>query len=133
MAATPAFAIRMIAAALLLLFATHALATPARPFRPPRVIDPTALGHLVDAIKAETFTDGKIGRLREVAGGRAYLFTGSQTLTLLPLFTYWTDRVEALRLLSLADPQEAPRVLRYFDPAPELLRSEARTILTAPR
>ena len=38
----------------------------------------------------------EVGRLREVAGGRSYLFSGAQVLTLLPLLVYWLDRAAGM-------------------------------------
>ena len=126
-------AVRTLAVALCLSAVTQAWAAPYRKLRPPERIDATTFSQLVDAVKAERFSDDKLGRLREVAGGRSYLFSGAQVLTLLPLFVYWLDRTAALRLLPLADREDAPAVLRYFEPAPALVRSEVRTLLSTPR
>lgn len=122
---------RALAALLLVVAAADAVATPYVQPRPPRPIPADVFAQLVDAVKAEDFPDGKIERLRAVSGGKLYLFTSSQAITILELFTFWTDRVTALRLLPLVDGKHAAAVLRYFDAAPEVVRSEARAILGA--
>ncbi len=117
------------AATLVLVLSGSAGAVPFVRRRPPVPIDAATFAQLVEATKAEAFPDGKLAQIRNVAAGRRYLFTGPQIVTLLELFTFWYDRVEALRLTSPSDAQNAAAVLRYFEPAPGLARSEARRIL----
>lgn len=97
--------------------------------RPPRPVDAATFDQLLEAVRAEPFTDGKLERVRAVAGGKRYVFTSGQVTALLDAFTYWTDRLEALRLLPVIDRDNAAAVARYFAPAPATTRSEAARIL----
>jgi hypothetical protein len=80
-------------------------------------------------VRSEPFTDGKLERVRAVAGGRAYVFTGGQVVALLDAFVYWNDRLQALRLLPVVDAGNAEIVRRYFEPAPTTIYSEAERVL----
>jgi hypothetical protein len=121
------FVVRAIATALIVCLASSfALGYPrARP----RPIDPTTFTHLIEAIKSEQFADAKLERLRGVAGGKIYLFSTGQMLTVLDLFEFWTERLDALRLLPPIDGKHAAATVRYFDQAPDTIRSEARRVL----
>lgn len=120
----------LVAAIMLTGVATTALAVPHVQPRPPRPIDAATFVQLVDAVKRESFVDGKLEHLRSVAGGKRYLFTGGQVIALLDAFTFWTDRIEALRLLPVLDRNNATIVARYFNSAPPITRTEARRILS---
>ena len=123
---------RVLAAVLVFSIATSALAVPyVLPPRPPRPIPADVFAQLVDAMKAESFPDGKLERLRTVAGGKRYLLDGAQAITVLDLFAFWNDRLAALRLLSFVDGASAHAVRRYFAAAPDTVRSEAERILGA--
>lgn len=122
---------RLLATALLLSVAADTLAMPYVRPRPPRAIPAAVFAELVDTMKAEAFPDAKLERLRAVSGGKLYLFTSGQSITILEFLTFWNDRVTALRLLPPVDAQHAAAVLRYFDAAPATLRSEAGDILRA--
>lgn len=109
-------------------FSTVASARPCFP-RPPRPIDPVTFDQLLGAVNAEPFADGKLKRISAVAGGKSYLFTSGQVVALLASFTFWIERLAALRLLPLIDYNHALAVLRYFDDAPAIIRSEAKRAL----
>ncbi len=113
--------------ALLLWADVHAL--PASLPRPPRLIDEQTFARLCAAVAAEPSSDGKLELVRAVAAGWRYLFTARHATPLLDAFTFWSDRVAALRLLPLASREEAARLRSYFDAAPEPHRAEARHVL----
>lgn len=96
---------------------------------PPRPISAAAFQRLLAAVKAESFSDGKPQQVRAVAAGKRYLFAGGQVIAVLDAFGYWTDRLEALRLLPLVDRAGATAVKQSFDAAPATIRSEAGRIL----
>jgi hypothetical protein len=96
---------------------------------PPVAIDAATFQALLAAVNAESFADGKLERLRAVAGGRSYSFTGRQAVSLLRSFEFWIERVEALRLLPIADREGVDAVLRYFAGAPSTIATEAQRIL----
>ena len=97
---------------------------------PPRPIHPAVFARLLEAVRAEPFTDAKLGRLREVEGGRAWLLDAAQASQLLDAFDFWSDRLEALRLMPLVDAAvAAAAVLRFFDPAPDSIRRDAERVL----
>lgn len=122
---------RPLFAALLLAVAADASAMPYVQPRPPRPIPADVFAQLVDAMTAESFPDGKLEKLRAVAGGKRYLFDGGQAISVLHLFSFWNDRLAALRLLPLVDAASARAVRRYFESAPDGYRSEAQRILGA--
>jgi hypothetical protein len=95
----------------------------------PRLIDPTTFDRLLREVRAEPFADGKLERVRVVAGGRVYLFTSGQAIALFDAFAFWDDRLQALRLLPLVDASNAAAVCRYFEPAPPTVRAEAARVL----
>ncbi len=97
--------------------------------RSPTPIDAETFQRLWTAVQAEPFADGKLEQLRAVAGGNRYTFAGPQAVALLRGFNFWSDRLQALRLLPVVNFDEAGAVVAYFDSAPALLRSEARRIL----
>ncbi len=101
---------------------------PAYP-HPPRLIDAATFDRLLGDVRSEPPTDGKLERVRAIASGRAYVFTGGQVVALLDAFTFWIDRVQALGLLPLVDGGQAARDCRYFDPAPATIRADATRIL----
>lgn len=125
--------IQVVRAPILLVLAFFAFSTGADARQcfphPPRLIDPVTFDQLLGAVKAEPFADGKLERISAVAGGRGYLFTSGQVVELLDAFTFWIDRLAALRLLPLIDYNHALAVLGYFDPAPATIRSEAKRVL----
>lgn len=116
---------------LLLIVAADATAMPYVQPRPPRPIPADVFAQLFDAMKGESFPDGKLEKLRAITGGKRYLFDSGQAITVLGLFSFWNDRLEALRLLPLVDAASARAVRRYFEPAPDAYRSEAQRILGA--
>jgi hypothetical protein len=104
----------------------------ARPWprpHPPRLLEPAAFDRLLSDVRSEPFTDGKLERVRAVAGGRVYVFTGGQVVALLESFTFWADRLQALRLLPNVDTDNAELVRRYFESAPTLIYTEAGRVL----
>jgi hypothetical protein len=104
----------------------------ARPWprpRPPRLLDAASFDRLLNDVRAEPFPDGKLERIRAVAGGKMFVFTGGQVVALLDTFTFWRDRLDALRLLPLVDASNAEIVRRYFEAAPPLYSSEAARVL----
>lgn len=111
------------------LWSASAEATAVVRLHPPWPIDAARFDALLAAVQAESFADGKLGQLRVVAGTKAYSFGGGQAVALLAAFDFWVERVEALRLLPLADQAGAKAVLRYFSGAPSTLQSEAQQIL----
>jgi hypothetical protein len=120
------------AAVVILLALVFCLRLDARPWprpRAPQLIDPATFERLIRDVRSEPFTDGKLGRLRNVAGGGVYVFAGGQVISLLDAFTFWDDRLQALRLLPLVDADNALIVCHYFEQAPELVRSAAARIL----
>jgi hypothetical protein len=120
---------RPIVAVLLVAVAADAIAMPYVQPRPPRPVPAEVFAQLVDAMRGESFPDGKLERLRAVSGGKRYLFDSGQAITVLDLFAFWNDRLEALRLLPLVDAASARAVRRYFESAPDAYRSEAQRIL----
>ena len=104
----------------------------ARPWprpRPPRLVDESTFDRLLDEVRSEPFTDGKLERVRAVAGGKVYVFTGAQVVALLDAFVYWNDRLQALRLLPLVDAGNAEIVRRQFEAAPTTISAEAERVL----
>ncbi len=97
--------------------------------RPPRLIDAGTFDRLLADVRAEPFADGKLERVRAVAGGKVYLFTAGQVIALLDAFAFWDDRLQALRLLPLVDADNAATVYRYFTDAPETVRWDAARVL----
>lgn len=121
---------RALVAVLFAVAVGNASAAPYVRPRPPRPITAAELARLVEAVKAESFTDGKLEQVRRAGGGRYFLFTGAQAISVLQLFEFWADRLSALRLLPITGGEDAnAAVLRYFDAAPGVLRDEARRIL----
>jgi len=93
----------------------------------PTPIDAAAFEQLVGALKSESFAGGKLDYLRAIHG--LYLFNGAQATEVLGTFDFWNDRLDGLRLILPANSATVGAILRYFEAAPDLYKSEARRIL----
>lgn len=92
----------------------HELPPPPAPAPPPRPMDPEHFHQLAHAIKAESFSQQKLGVLKSAAAHA--FFTCAQVGRLIDLYTFGNDKVEAARIARphIVDPENGFTLSSHF-------------------